>query len=362
MQGKTVVVTGATSGIGAVAADRLAQKGARIVFIARDRERGQETLKHLQAIAGHDNHAVHYADLMKLSEQKRVAQAIADSEPRVDVLINNAGALFNTRQETEDGLEKTFALNHMSYFTVTNVLLDKLKATPGARIVSTSSDAHKGAKLDFSDLQSQKRFSGFGVYGKSKIISFGQSDWRSKRAIAGGGILLDQGIHMVDLMRLFGGEFPQVHSFISNAFWHHDVEDNAYALMQGTGGVVAMLHSSATQWRHRFNLDISLERGSITLSGILSGSKSYGAETLTVAWADTGDSGDPREQTTRYNNDPSWADEIAEFADSIRSGKVVDNGSSTDALRTMELVYRIYCADPEWKTRWALTDEVPHVG
>lgn len=171
MQGKTVVVTGATSGIGAVAADRLAQKGARIVFIARDRERGQETLKHLQAIAGHDNHAVHYADLMKLSEQKRVAKAIADSEPKIDVLINNAGALFNTRQETEDGLEKTFALNHMSYFTVTNLLLDKLKATPGARIVSTASDAHKGAKLDFGDLQSQKRFSGFGVYGKSKLCN-----------------------------------------------------------------------------------------------------------------------------------------------------------------------------------------------
>jgi NAD(P)-dependent dehydrogenase (short-subunit alcohol dehydrogenase family) len=171
MQGKTVVITGATSGIGAVAADRLAQKGARIVFVARDRERGEETLKHLQAIAGHDSHAVHYADLMKLSEQKRVAQAIADSEPRVDVLINNAGALFNTRQETEDGLEKTFALNHMSYFTVTNVLLDKLKATPGARIVSTSSDAHKGAKLDFADLQSQKRYSGFGAYGRSKLCN-----------------------------------------------------------------------------------------------------------------------------------------------------------------------------------------------
>ena len=201
-----------------------------------------------------------------------------------------------------------------------------------------------------------------GVYGKSKIINFGQSDWRSKRDIAGGGILLDQGIHMVDLMRLFAGEFPQVHSFISNAFWHHDVEDNAYALMRGEDGVVAMLHSSATQWRHRFNLDISLEKGSIVLSGILSGSKSYGAETLTVAWADTGDSGDPREQTTRYNSDPSWADEIAEFAQCIQTGKPVESGSSTDALRTMELVYRIYCADPEWKSRWALTDEVPHVG
>jgi NAD(P)-dependent dehydrogenase (short-subunit alcohol dehydrogenase family) len=171
MQGKTVVVTGATSGIGEVAADRLAQKGARIVFIARDRERGQETLKHLRAIAGHDNHSVHYADLMKLSEQKRVAAEIAASEPQIDVLINNAGALFNSRQVTEDGLEKTFALNHMSYFTVTNVLLDKLKATPGARIVSTSSDAHKGAKLNFDDLQSEKSYSGFGVYGRSKLMN-----------------------------------------------------------------------------------------------------------------------------------------------------------------------------------------------
>jgi NAD(P)-dependent dehydrogenase (short-subunit alcohol dehydrogenase family) len=171
MQGKTVVITGATSGIGEVAADRLAQKGARIVFIARDRERGQETLKHLRAIAGHDNHAVHYADLMKLSEQKRVAAEIAASEPQIDVLINNAGALFNSRQVTEEGLEKTFALNHMSYFTVTNVLLDRLKATPGARIVSTASDAHKGAKLNFADLQSEKSYSGFGVYGRSKLMN-----------------------------------------------------------------------------------------------------------------------------------------------------------------------------------------------
>ncbi|HTQ14102.1 MAG TPA: SDR family oxidoreductase [Rhizomicrobium sp.] len=172
MQGKTVVITGATSGIGEVAADRLAQKGARIVFIARDRARGQETLKHLHAIAGHDNHAVHYADLSTLAEMKRVAQAIAESEPRIDVLINNAGAMFTHRETTADGLEKTFAVNHMAYFTVTSVLLGKLKANPeGARIVSTASDAHKGAHLDFGDLQSQTRYSGFGVYGESKLCN-----------------------------------------------------------------------------------------------------------------------------------------------------------------------------------------------
>lgn len=194
-----------------------------------------------------------------------------------------------------------------------------------------------------------------GVYGKSAIISFGQSDWRSKREIAGGGILLDQGIHMVDLMRLFAGEFSDVQAVVSNRFWGHDVEDNAYALMRTADGVVAMLHSSATQWRHRFQLDIALEKGAIILSGILSGSKSYGVETLTVAWATEGDAGDPREQTTRYNHDPSWSDEVADFADCILSGRPVSEGSSAEAEATMRLVYRIYCADPDWRQRWSLS-------
>src|ERR1700758_4284660 len=97
MQGKTVVITGATSGIGEVAADRLAAKGARIVFVARDRARGEETLRHLHAIAPAANHAVHYADLSKLREMKRVAAEIAVAEPKIDVLINNAGAMFNAR-------------------------------------------------------------------------------------------------------------------------------------------------------------------------------------------------------------------------------------------------------------------------
>lgn len=171
MQGKTVVVTGATSGIGEVAADRLAEKGARIVFVARDSARGEQTLKHLNAIAPHAAHAVHYADLSRLSEMKRVARAIADSEPKIDVLVNNAGALFNMRRLTEDGLEMTFATNHMAYFVVTNLLLDRLKAAGKARIVSTASDAHKGAKLNFSDLQSEHGYSGFAVYGRSKLMN-----------------------------------------------------------------------------------------------------------------------------------------------------------------------------------------------
>jgi predicted dehydrogenase len=189
-----------------------------------------------------------------------------------------------------------------------------------------------------------------GVYGKSQLITFNQADWRTKREIAGGGVLLDQGIHMVDLMRLFAGEFAEIHSFIENSHWNYDVEDNAYALMRTADGKVAMLNSSATQWRHRFHLDINLERGSLILGGILSGSKSYGAETLTVVSANPeNDWGDPKEVTTRYNTDPSWYAEIEEFVDCIINNRKITSGTSDDALQTMKLVYKIYHADKKWQ-------------
>jgi len=196
-----------------------------------------------------------------------------------------------------------------------------------------------------------------GVYGKSKIV--GYTDWRTKRELAGGGILLDQGIHMVDMIRLFAGEFTEIHSFVSNDFWKHDIEDNAYALMRTSGGVVAFLHSTATEWRHRFRLEMTLTEGSIALSGILSGTKSYGAETITVAQRGDDDGGDPREQTIRYNRDNSWRDEIAEFATAVMHDKPVAVGSSMDALKTMHFVFRIYCADAVWRDRWSLDATIP---
>lgn len=200
-----------------------------------------------------------------------------------------------------------------------------------------------------------------GVYGKSKLVTFNQPDWRTKRHIAGGGVLLDQGIHMVDLMRLFVGEFTEIQSFISNSHFGYDVEDNAYALMRTESGVVAMLNSSATQWRHRFHLDINLDGGSIILGGILSSSKSYGAETLTVVRADhDNDGGDPREEMIRYNRDPSWDEEINCFAESILSNKPVGSGSSLDALNTMKLVYRIYYADPKWRATYNIPNPDKH--
>lgn len=171
MQGKTVVVTGGTSGIGEVASFRLAGQGARIVLIARDPKRGNVTLSMLKQANPAADHKVHYGDLSSIADMKRVATEVANTEPRIDVLVNNAGAVFLSRQTSVDGLEMTFATNHMNYFVVTNILLDRLKATPGARIVSTASEAHKSGKLDFDDLQSTKSYSTFRVYGTSKLCN-----------------------------------------------------------------------------------------------------------------------------------------------------------------------------------------------
>jgi len=171
MKGKTVVITGGTSGIGEIAAELLAQMGARIVLIARDKSRGEATLARLRKRATGLAHTVHYADLARIPEMKRVAAQIAESEPRIDVLINNAGAMFGSRQLTGDGLEYTFALNHMAYFVVTEGLRERLQASAPARVINTSSGAHRGARLDFDDLQLVKDFSAMKAYSRSKLCN-----------------------------------------------------------------------------------------------------------------------------------------------------------------------------------------------
>ena len=193
-----------------------------------------------------------------------------------------------------------------------------------------------------------------GVYGKSQMISFNQSDWRTRREESGGGILLDQGIHMLDLMRYLSGEdFSEIFSFIDNAFWNFDVEDNAYVLMKSQTGVVAQLHSSATQWRHLFNLEITMEKGSLILGGLLTGSKSYGDETLTIIKADpNNDKGAPCESISKYNEDVSWDNEIKYFAESLEKNSPIERGSIDDAMETMRLIEKIYKADPIWQEKY----------
>ena len=171
MGGKTVVITGGTSGIGEVAAETLAKMGARIVLIARDKLRGAAMLARLRSQAPNLAHAIYFADLTRLSEMKRAAAQVATTEPPIDVLINNAGALFATRRLTEDGLEATFALNHMAYFVLTEKLHERLLAAGAARVINTASASHRGATLDFDDLQSAKSFGAIKVYGRSKLCN-----------------------------------------------------------------------------------------------------------------------------------------------------------------------------------------------
>lgn len=192
-----------------------------------------------------------------------------------------------------------------------------------------------------------------GLYGKSGGRGFAE-EWRSRREIAGGGILLDQGIHMLDLFRLFGGDFDEVKGFVTTAFWDIDVEDNAFALLRNAQGQVAMLHSSSTQWKHLFSLEIFLSDGYVAINGILSGTRSYGREHLVVARRQfDGDGyvlGRPREEVTYFDTDLSWRRELEEFARCVWDGAPVVHGTSRDALEALRLVYRIYRQDDDW---WA---------
>lgn len=185
-----------------------------------------------------------------------------------------------------------------------------------------------------------------GIYGKAGGEFF-EKDWRSNKEIAGGGILLDQGIHMLDLMRYFMGDFVEVKSFVENFYWNRvPLEDNVFALMKNKEGRVAMVHSSATQWKHKFSLDIFMENGYLCINGILSSTRSYGDESITFAKkqfeSEASAFGKPREETIYFDRDDSWRLEINEFYDCIIGKKQEWQGNSVDALKAMELVEMVY--------------------
>ncbi len=185
-----------------------------------------------------------------------------------------------------------------------------------------------------------------GVYGKAGSIDY-HKNWRNYREYSGGGILIDQGIHMLDLMRYFSGQdFTHINSFVTNSYWDIEAEDNAFAIMQSDEKVTAMLHSSATQWRHKFLLEMCFEEGYINLDGILSGTRSYAPEKLVIGRREFEDitfaMGKPRETTVWFENDDSWKLEVDEFVEAIQGSRRVENGTSKDAYETLRLVERIY--------------------
>ena len=184
-----------------------------------------------------------------------------------------------------------------------------------------------------------------GLYGKSKIITFA-GQWRSNKTIAGGGILLDQGIHLIDIMRFFCGDFKEIKSLISNNYWKHKVEDNAYVIMRSNKNVVAMLHSTATQWQHQFRVEITLEKALVKLSGILSGSKTYGSEKIEIQ---PKFSKNKKKISINFKKDLSWKREIDEFVDCIKNNKKIYNGTINDAISVMKMIDTIYKSDSKWK-------------
>lgn len=189
-----------------------------------------------------------------------------------------------------------------------------------------------------------------GVYGKAGGPGF-EGEWRNDREMAGGGILLDQGIHMLDLFRMFLGDFVDVKSMVSTAHWDVGVEDNAFALLRDTRGRIAQIHSSSTQWKHRFTFEVYLAKGYLSVDGILSSSRMYGDETLTVARRPPDGAGMPLEETTYFDEDPSWSAELDAFLGCLRGGGPVLHGSSEQALKAMELVHAIYRDDSRPGTR-----------
>src|SRR5262245_21895894 len=186
MKHKTCIVTGASSGIGLETAARLGALGARLLLVGRSREKGEAALARLRTKVPGVAVEMYYADLSRVDEILRLAAALLNEVERIDVLLNNAGAIFAQREATPDGLECTFALNHMGYFRLTTLLLPRLIASAPARIVSVASEAHRGTHLDFNDLQLSERSSGWTAYKRSKlaIILFTRGLARQLRSTA----------------------------------------------------------------------------------------------------------------------------------------------------------------------------------
>lgn len=183
-----------------------------------------------------------------------------------------------------------------------------------------------------------------GRYGKSVNKSF-YNNWRSKKKFSGGGILIDQGIHMLDILMFLYGSFNVIKSVSSNLYWKSDVEDNMFVIFKDSKtGVSASLHSTMTQWRHLFSLEVFLEKGYLVLNGLKTSSKSYGNETLTIAknrsaspaatWKD--------EKKIKFKKDNSMQNEVKEFFLSIRKNTKIKVGSSKDALKIMKTISEIY--------------------
>lgn len=171
LSGKTVLVTGATGGIGRVTAQELAMRGAHVVIVGRNPEKIKFTLAEIRQHAGEDAASALTGDLSVQAEVRRVAREFREKHHQLHVLINNAGAMYSKRQESRDGIEMTWALNHLAYFLLTTELLGLIQATPGARVVNVSSEAHRMSRMHWNDPEFKAGYSAWQAYGQSKLAN-----------------------------------------------------------------------------------------------------------------------------------------------------------------------------------------------
>ncbi|MHB0967829.1 MAG: SDR family oxidoreductase [Bellilinea sp.] len=190
MNGKVCMVTGATSGMGEMTARRLAELGATVILVGRNRERGDETLRRIMAATGNTAVELMLADLSSQAQIRQLVQQFKSRYQHLHVLVNNAGAWITTRQESIDGIEMTFALNHLGYFSLTNLLLDTLKASAPARIINVSSYGHKRTQMNFDNLQAKQRYDGLQAYRQSKLANI-LFTYELARRLAGTGVTVN---------------------------------------------------------------------------------------------------------------------------------------------------------------------------
>jgi len=171
MNGKVCLVTGATDGIGKVSARVLAELGAKVIIVGRNPEKSAIVLAELRSISGNENIDLLMADLAVMQEVRDLAEQVISRYDRIDVLLNNAGGYFTKHEITSDGVEMTFALNHMSYFLLTNKLMELLKYSAPARIVNVSSDAHYGVDMEFENLNGEQEYKAWKAYQKSRLAN-----------------------------------------------------------------------------------------------------------------------------------------------------------------------------------------------
>jgi retinol dehydrogenase 12 len=205
---KVCLLTGATRGIGRAAADALARTGWKLVLVGRDKARVDETVAAVSAASGNRQVEGLAADLSLRSEVRRLAADFRARFSRLDVLINNAGAIFTRREVTKEGTEKTLALNHLGYFLLTLELLPLLKASAPSRVVNVASEAHRGMRLDFDDLENKKGYSGLRVYGESKLMNILFTEELARR-LAGTGVTVNA-LHPGVVATGFGQNTPGI--------------------------------------------------------------------------------------------------------------------------------------------------------